>query len=169
MDQENKQKTVTLDEKNRAKLVNDKPARPEEGQLREDKIGSGDLVKLDAYERDETVGSMISLRRKPARNKLRSQQCLRVMNKPARCKETGWLSSNESGNKSSGQEQERTEQEQLCTKADDKIKLEISSREVANKRSRVKKQPARSKDQVGANQNGDKLAKLVKVKSVRIA
>ncbi|KZV34669.1 translation initiation factor IF-2, chloroplastic-like [Dorcoceras hygrometricum] len=53
--------TVTLDEKNRAKLVKDKPARPEEGQLGEEKIGSGDLAKLDAYERDEASGRKISV------------------------------------------------------------------------------------------------------------
>ncbi|KZV20074.1 hypothetical protein F511_28328 [Dorcoceras hygrometricum] len=82
---------------------------------------------------------------------LRAQQCLCVMNKPARCKETSRLSSNDPGKKSSGQEQERTEQEQLCTRADDKRKLKISSREVASKSSRVeeatssKKRPAQCK------------------------
>ncbi|KZV47491.1 RNA polymerase beta'' chain [Dorcoceras hygrometricum] len=54
--------TVALDEKNRDKLVKDKPARPEEGQLGEEKIESRDLVKLDAYERDEIAGRMISVR-----------------------------------------------------------------------------------------------------------
>ncbi|KZV47796.1 pentatricopeptide repeat-containing protein chloroplastic-like [Dorcoceras hygrometricum] len=44
--------TVALDEKNRVKLVKDKPAQTEEDQLEEEKTGSGDLVKLDAYERD---------------------------------------------------------------------------------------------------------------------
>ncbi|KZT76871.1 hypothetical protein F511_24042 [Dorcoceras hygrometricum] len=101
--------TVALDEKNRAKLVKDKPARLEEGQLGEEKRGSGDLVKLDAYERDEAAGCMISVRsltssRQPHRctwrktsvlkevtswegnrlgNKLYARQCLSVMNKPA--------------------------------------------------------------------------------------
>ncbi|KZV26966.1 transducin/WD-40 repeat-containing protein [Dorcoceras hygrometricum] len=44
--------TVALDENNRAKLVMDKSARTEEDQLVEEKTGSIDLVKLDAYERD---------------------------------------------------------------------------------------------------------------------
>ncbi|KZV30410.1 hypothetical protein F511_20686 [Dorcoceras hygrometricum] len=44
--------TVALDEKNIAKLVKDKPAQTEEDLLGEEKTGSGDLVKLDAYERD---------------------------------------------------------------------------------------------------------------------
>ncbi|KZV50371.1 kinetochore protein spc7-like [Dorcoceras hygrometricum] len=72
-------------------------------------------------------------------NKLRAQQCLSVMNKPARCKETSWLRSNEPepNKKSSGQEQERTDQEQLYTRENDKSKLEIGSRAVANKSSRV--------------------------------
>ncbi|KZV49943.1 hypothetical protein F511_35684 [Dorcoceras hygrometricum] len=41
--------TVFLDENNRAKLVKEKPARTKEYQLGEEKIGSRDLVKLDAY------------------------------------------------------------------------------------------------------------------------
>ncbi|KZV33381.1 hypothetical protein F511_40075 [Dorcoceras hygrometricum] len=53
---------MALDEKNRAKLIKDKPSRPEGGQLREEKTGSRDLVKLDAYDRDEADGRMISVR-----------------------------------------------------------------------------------------------------------
>ncbi|KZV37811.1 hypothetical protein F511_30554 [Dorcoceras hygrometricum] len=133
--------TVALDEKNRAKLVKDEPARTEEDQLGEEKTGSRDLVKLDAYERDGgkriVEKNSCGERRNQLGNKLRAQQCLSVMNKPARCKETSWLSSNEPGKKSSGQEHERIKQEQLYTIADDKSKLEISLRAVASKSSRI--------------------------------
>ncbi|KZV53147.1 hypothetical protein F511_16482 [Dorcoceras hygrometricum] len=134
--------TVALDEKNRAKMVKYKPARPEEGQLGEEKIGSRDLVKLYAYERDEAASRMISWKKSSWEgnqlgNKLGARKCLSVMNKLARCKETSWLSSNEPGKNSSGQEQERIEQEQLCTRSDDKRKLEISSRAIASKSSGV--------------------------------
>ncbi|KZV27135.1 hypothetical protein F511_12673 [Dorcoceras hygrometricum] len=120
---------VALDEKNRDNLVKDKPAQPEEGQLGKEKIGSRDLVKLDAYERDEAAGRMISVRsltslRQPHLRRWRKipvvekvnswetssepEKCVSVMNKPARCKKTSWLSSKEHGKKSSVQEQERT-------------------------------------------------------------
>ncbi|KZV25930.1 hypothetical protein F511_29253 [Dorcoceras hygrometricum] len=49
--------TLALDNKNRAKLVKDKPVRPREGRLGEEKTGSGYLVKLD-----EATGRMISVR-----------------------------------------------------------------------------------------------------------
>ncbi|KZV23984.1 S-adenosyl-L-methionine-dependent tRNA 4-demethylwyosine synthase [Dorcoceras hygrometricum] len=87
----------------------------------------------------------------------RSQQGEEVYGSyPLVLKQASWLLPESSGfltpgKKSSGQEQERTEQEKMCTRADDKRKLEISSRAVANKSSRVeeetssKKRPAQCK------------------------
>ncbi|KZV39837.1 K(+) efflux antiporter 2, chloroplastic [Dorcoceras hygrometricum] len=123
--------TEALDEKNRAKLVKDKPARPE-GQLEKEKTGSRDLVKLerrrqefvivnnvDAYDdvkitcrsiskelwrKIPVVKEVTSWEGNQLRNKLRARQCLCVMYKPARHKETRWLSSNKPDKKSSSQE-----------------------------------------------------------------
>ncbi|KZV50161.1 hypothetical protein F511_17523 [Dorcoceras hygrometricum] len=110
--------TEALDENNRAKLVKNKPARPKEGQPRKEKTGSGDLVKLERRRKESVIVNnvdayddmKITCRPKPKelwrkitvvkevtswegnqlRNKLRAWQCLRVMKKPARCKETIW-------------------------------------------------------------------------------
>ncbi|KZV20870.1 hypothetical protein F511_35578 [Dorcoceras hygrometricum] len=81
--------TVALDENNRAKLVKDKPDRPKSDQLGEEKIGSGDLVKMYAYERVETVGRMISLRsltssRKPRRYTWRKTHVVKKANQQRR-------------------------------------------------------------------------------------
>ncbi|KZV29256.1 protein furry-like [Dorcoceras hygrometricum] len=112
---------VALGENNRAKLIKDKPARPEKGQLGEEKTESGDLVKLDAYERDEAAGRIISL---DAKKQASSMQRNKLVNEQA---------SSMQRNKLVKFKQAWKEQEQLCTRADDKSKLEISSSAVANK------------------------------------
>ncbi|KZV16236.1 hypothetical protein F511_36440 [Dorcoceras hygrometricum] len=53
--------TVAVDENNRAKLVKDKPARPEAGQLGEENW-IGRSGQAGAQERDEAAGRMISVR-----------------------------------------------------------------------------------------------------------
>ncbi|KZV18381.1 alpha-glucan water dikinase, chloroplastic-like [Dorcoceras hygrometricum] len=125
MDQENKQvRQWILTRTNRTKLVKDKPARTKEDQLGEKKTGSEDLVKMDAYERDEAAGRMIY---------------------------------------------GRTEQEQLCTRADDKSKLEISSRAVVNKTSRVEEATSSKKRPAQFKAERKQAGKLVKVKPAQIA
>ncbi|KZV49454.1 hypothetical protein F511_30521 [Dorcoceras hygrometricum] len=57
-----------------------------------------------------------------------AQQYLRVMNKPARCRETSWLSSNEPGKKSSGQEQIiRSTQEHMRREEESFEQLEVKT------------------------------------------
>ncbi|KZV16361.1 Leucine-rich repeat, N-terminal domain containing protein [Dorcoceras hygrometricum] len=107
---------VALDEKNRANLV---------------RTNQLDLKKSSLKNRkpDQEIWSSWMLMRE-----MRQLECNELASSMQRNK---LVKSNEPGKKSSGQDQEIIEQEQLCTRADEKSKLEISSRAVANKSSRV--------------------------------
>ncbi|KZV21151.1 hypothetical protein F511_27422 [Dorcoceras hygrometricum] len=171
MDKENKQVTQWLFTRRI------EPSWLRTNRLEEEKIGSGDLIKMDAYERDGIMEEdscserSNQLERKRAgtssepRNDSRAGNQFSVMNKPARCKEISWLRSNEPN--SSGQEQGGTEQVQLCTKADGKSKLEISSRAIANKSSRVEEATSSKQRSAQCKPERKQAGKLVNVKQAR--
>ncbi|KZV16883.1 hypothetical protein F511_21092 [Dorcoceras hygrometricum] len=115
--------TVALDEKNRAKLVKDKPDRPKAGQLGEEKIGSGDLMKEDSYS-----GKSNQLGIKPAEKQTQSPEM-------PKC------------NEQASSEQNR---DRLSTRTDDKSKLESAQEQLRTRAEQMKKKPALSKDQLSA-------------------